>query len=723
MVKLAKSSLGRPFRCSRSTRQLFSITDDWTWARESAHGLNSTCAPRRDGEDMSFEPKAGVSRRSALLTAGLSLAMGGASAGPAKPAPTVTVTIGDEVRAFDARLSGAALEFLPIGAPQLVDGGRVWGQVMAACDVGVWTYSSPERLPAELTKDLLFGDGSRRETYSTDTTKVRRSYKVGEENHWSETTIVPTISTEELKKVISFGGRAIKTIGDRTFYLTSMGLYAVEAGKSTWQMCSARPASTAVSDADPAMRFSPNGSTAPLAVNDIALVQRDVVGGVYLVAADTGLYLLEIGTGFGWTALPAHFGVSFRAIFPADGGADLTFFVATEDNILSIRIDPQKKACSYGGTAIYQNGVPVDLRSQLGPFRQIVWDANKKRVCVLGQRAAILEIDSTLLATKLQLIHTGLHDDLIKTDLGSVPRQGRRAVFLANGGLLIANDTHVLLVDDQLEVTLKIRTDVAGATFPDQLICGVGEPWPDVIAIGSSQGGVQLLSLAWLKAQGAAADISVTSVWSRLAPLLLETKLIVGPMVAVGPGEYVDSADPDCAQDEEKQKAVMKFIADAAVAAGSIAAAQPEIALAALYDAMRQLLTIGGVHDQFSAYIASMFYGYHGKANCIVLPSGPAIHSDVVQAYRPMVIEGTPDGDPSKAQFSRADFGVDAPVGWCKFDLKGDPDSKITVSGQDVFKLSYVRFKNWSHNRTRSVRLDLLVTRNEQAGRKTVIVP
>lgn len=642
--------------------------------------------------------------------------------------PKVKLSISKDIRAFDARLSGPVVNCLPTdpNTPNHEDFLVLGASLLAGCQVGAWAYAF-DRKAAESTLNLTFGDGTQRQKYSTTSVKVRKQTGKGDDTLISEEP-VDTLPPDQFGNVIDFGGRGLRKLGDTFFYLTSLGLFQLLPTESTWMMCSDSKADSTDRIDDVARYFAHGVAAAPTAINDIVALGPDASVHGYLVATDNGMFALQIDGRFAWTALPELYGRCVLAAIQFDPGSKSRFLAITEDGLYECMVDLSSGQRRSQQVAITTPGKTIDIRGVVGPIRQVAFNEQTSELLLVGSTMALVSITPASRAS-FQLKARRRLSKVSTFGLDSISRSGQKAIFLRNGTIAFADTRSIAILSARtLRPIWEIDLDVAEEPYLDQIIVSVSELWPNMIAVGTSQGGVQVVCLEPLFEKNREVPpvnkVSVRCVWSRDAPLLIDTALISGPVLLCGPGDYiVDNPNPDCSEDDASEKATIKFFLDLAAAAGSAAAGALPVTLAALYDAMVQLLIIGGLHDHFSAWIAKAFYGYSGKANCIILPSGPMLPTDTLVTLFPRVVEGSFSGDPNYVQNGLSGFQVDAACGWARFERIPNDSGSITMGSAGAFDVIFVRFKNWSHDRTRAVKLDLLVSRNQQVGRTTVIVP
>ena len=125
-------------------------------------------------------------------------------------------------------------------------------------------------------------------------------------------------------------------------------------------------------------------------------------------------------------------------------------------------------------------------------------------------------------------------------------------------------------------------------------------------------------------------------------------------------------------------------------------------------------------NSAMGAEIANLIYGYRGKSACYIIPSAPLLETDQIIKVVPRVIEGEAM-DATTEKYAIAQINTETPLGWSALYDKGEDTQQLKGSAGATLnvKLQYILFKNWSHNRSRTVRLDIIAKRSRLNGRRT----
>lgn len=194
------------------------------------------------------------------------------------------ITLGSEqLRILDARLPG--------GVSGVIRDGEQKYSLLAGCELGVWRFNGDSGLASECTADLIFADNLIRQKYTIKGVTVKTDSVVNGEFVWSEPTYAETVEDAQIKNLIPFGCRAIKRL-DKIFYLTSLGLFVFDELIQKWRTCSAL-----IPEQADASAFVQPAS----AIYDISLVRVFDGHTIYLVAAQSGLYLMNLKDDFATT--------------------------------------------------------------------------------------------------------------------------------------------------------------------------------------------------------------------------------------------------------------------------------------------------------------------------------------------------------------------------------------------------------------------------------------
>ena len=667
------------------------------------------------------------------------------------------------VRLLDDRLSGAVLSILgdPNNPPRKEWYPDTHGLIYAGCDIGAWRFKFDNHIdseqpnltkdtPTEMTLNLQFSDKTFRTKYNLKGILVKKDYRTGEnEFAWTKGEKVKVV--EDLKNVLSFSGRNLRQFGNDLFYLTSFGAFHSPNSGGIWYSCATFKPDLVTGDKPGA--FNPGGVVPPMGVNDIGYIREYTItdkesNKTYFLAADDGLYILEIKIivsklpepptcTYAWTKLPLLAGLPFyRLLCPpvsADSPKNLhTFFCLTDNSIYVLDLFgtdevPIENWHADEVQVVSQDNPPVmvDLRKEIGRFLNASNNTDGKFALVIGDHGIVLLEFQLRKDThnKYEVTKKGCFDEkLLSPKLKGIDHlyfrqlyfsSGQKAAFLDDDTIVICNVDSILRLTPDLKDTIDIiKLDIGSGDYEDQLISCVSAPWAGFIAIGSTEGGVIVLRNDWLQPEGKKLPnngLEPVCVWSRGEPEATTEKIIPGIPRLCSHGEYVSDNNPPCGNDTKEQE--IKAIIDMVV--GVVLQNPKQIA-----EGFFRLLVAWGRSDvQIFRDIANIFYGYRGKAACYMIPSAPIPIDATVKEIIPRVIEGVHIDDPKyHYQFATADFINDAPCGWARFEK--DTEKPIVVNGQKTGVIYFSLFKNWSHDRDRTARLDVIVKLDLRKGRK-----